>query len=197
MFLFVLIQCGCASAVLIDAPLSPSKKFKIVEIVQITNKKKFCIQDNSNNQIIANIYEESDVGYPPVTKIIARWSANETFLVVNVELLKTCSLAVFQINSGKTFKKLELGIPETQMLQDIDERKFGFDLKNNYRINGDSCTLGKWVDDSKISARISVNLVNDDGNFETYATSFDLISENGEMKINDLKILGLVANEQD
>jgi hypothetical protein len=182
-----------AFALKIENAVSPSKKFELYEasLNEKSNYKSFYVGQRKE-KIATVVYEEGEVGSPLVTRAIAKWSANEKFLVVKLEFLKTCKVIVFGRNLDNKFKKLRCDIPETTMLQDVDENKFGLNFNNGFRIDSTSCELESWVDDAEIKIRQEVIMTNGKGESKIYAVKFRLISDKSNMKLADFKSLGQV-----
>jgi hypothetical protein len=180
-------------AQVIEKGVSPSKKFEIYVLSQKnkSNFKSFFVGQRKDKNATL-VYEEGEVGSPLVTGVTANWSANEKFLVINMEFKNTCRVMIFGIGRDNKFKELLCDIPETTMVQDVDENKFGLDHNDGFRIEGTSCKVGSWVEDAEIKIRQEVFMTNGNGQFKTYAATFRLITDNDNIKLVDFKSLGQV-----
>jgi hypothetical protein len=182
----------------IHGSVSPKKTYSIVGGRGVEGKgQEFFIKDNKSSGKLGTIYEgQVDLGLAP-TRVIAKWSKDETKLLLVVEFLKTAEVyCVERKNDGKFGVVLCDGISSTAMVADLNSEEFGVKNAEGYRIDGTSCRAGDWSD-STIPVYESVGLIDGDAEQKDFGLSVLIQYSNKGFSISKLTKWGEVSEKRE
>ncbi|WP_200269418.1 hypothetical protein [Luteolibacter pohnpeiensis] len=173
----------------VDESYSPHKRFKIVCEKSDSEELTYYISSIKKPKNLATIFVQSELGNPPLSELIANWSKDDKFVVVNFGFLKTRRVLLYQLGKDGMFTEIHSIIPDVGMVQDVELKDFGVDTAVINRVDATCCYVGNWSKQSQIKIVVSIGCVDKNGNFPEYGALYIIQEIKNEVSLISKRLL--------
>lgn len=182
----------------IQGGVSPKKSYSLVcHPVSGEKGEEFSIKDNKSSRDLGMIYKDRhELGLVPAG-LTAKWSKDETKLLIVVEFLKTSEVICVERKGDGKFAVVECaGLPRTGRIADVNTGDFEVKDAEGYRFDGAGWLAGNW-DESGILVYEYLGLINAETKQRSFGMSFLIKPTDKGFAVSKVVKWGEVSKERE